>query len=126
MAMTDLVIYYDGQCPACRREVGFYRRRDKAGRLAWRDVAGSEGELAALGISPEAALARIHAWRADGTILAGADVFVAIWRRVPGLGWLGALAAPRPVRAVLERGYRVFARNRYRLTGRCRDGTCPS
>ncbi len=124
--MADLVIYYDALCPACRREVAFYRRRDKAGLLSWRPVAESGDELARLGITPQAALDRIHAWRDDGTILAGVDVFRAIWQRVPGLGWLAVLARPRPVRALLEAGYGVFARHRYRLTGRCRDGACAS
>ncbi len=35
---TRLMVYYDGQCPVCRREIALYRRLDTAGAVAWRDL----------------------------------------------------------------------------------------
>lgn len=118
---TRLTVFFDGACPLCRREVATYRRLDAAGRIAWCDVAESGPALTALGISPQAALARIHARQPDGSLITGAAVFVAMWRRLPYLRWIAPVAGTRPVLAVLDRAYVWFARRRGRLTGR---GAC--
>jgi predicted DCC family thiol-disulfide oxidoreductase YuxK len=122
--MTDtpaLTVYYDAACPLCRREVAWYQRLDRAGRIAWADVAASADTLAAQGISQADALARIHARWPDGRLISGAAVFVAIWRHLPGFRLIAPVAAWKPVLAVLERGYVWFARRRGRLTGRACD-----
>jgi predicted DCC family thiol-disulfide oxidoreductase YuxK len=121
---TRLTVFYDGACPLCRREVATYRRLDAEGRIAWRDVAESGEALAALGVTPRAALARIHARQPDGALITGAAVFVAMWRRLPYFRWLAPVAGARPVLAGLERAYVWFARRRGRLTGR--DACGPS
>ena len=41
-------------------------------------------------------------------MLAGAAAFVAIWRVLPALRPLAALASPPPVLWFLERAYRIF------------------
>lgn len=122
---TPLTVYYDAACPLCRREVAFYRRLDNNGRIAWSDVSRNADGLAADGVSQAEALARIHARKPDDTLISGACVFVAMWRRLPGFRWIAPVAATRPVLAVLERAYRIFARRRGRITGRdCTDTTC--
>lgn len=115
---TPLTVYYDGACPLCRREVAWYQRLDRAGRLAWHDVSRDAGDLARDGVCQADALARIHARRPDGTLVTGAAAFVAIWERLPGFRLLAPLARQKPVLARLERAYLWFARRRRRLTGR--------
>lgn len=126
--MTDtpaLTVYYDAACPLCRREVSWYQRLDRAGRIAWADVAASADTLAAHGITRADALARIHARRPDGHLISGAAVFVAIWRHLPGFKLIAPIAGWRPVLAVLERAYAWFAARRNRLTGRpCDSEDC--
>jgi predicted DCC family thiol-disulfide oxidoreductase YuxK len=105
-------VYYDGGCPVCSREVQFYQSRDGSNSFAWVDVArGGEAALG-LGLSREAALARMHVRRADGTIVSGAAAFAEIWRGMPGLRWLGRLLAIPPFSALAELGYRLFLRAR--------------
>ena len=31
-------IFYDGSCPLCRREIGFYQKQIGADQLTWQDV----------------------------------------------------------------------------------------
>jgi predicted DCC family thiol-disulfide oxidoreductase YuxK len=106
------VVYYDGACPVCSREIGAYRRRPGAGSFDWVDV--TQVDEAALGpdLSRAAALSRMHVRRADGTLADGAAAFAEIWRGMPGLRFLGRLLGIRPVGHVAERVYRGFLRVR--------------
>ena len=38
MADPAFKLLYDGQCPFCRREVDWLKRRDRAGRLVAEDI----------------------------------------------------------------------------------------
>lgn len=62
---------------------------------------------------------------ADGRVLGGA---AAIARTVEigggPLGLLARLYRVWPVRPLADAGYRIIARNRYRISGTCDDGTC--
>ena len=40
------------------------------------------------------------------------------------LGALAHLYRLWPIRPIADAGYRVIARNRYRISGKCEDGTC--
>lgn len=102
------VVYYDGACPVCSREIAFYQRRPGADALVWVDV--TQADMAAIGpgLSRQAALARMHVRRADGTLVSGAAAFAAIWREIPGFRWLGRLLAVPPFAALAERAYRMF------------------
>ena len=62
-------------------------------------------------------MARIHGVLADGTVIEGMEVFRRAYGAV-GLGWLLAPTAWPGLRALADAGYRWFARNRLRLTGR--------
>lgn len=64
-----------GDCPLCMREVEMLQRRDAGkGRICFVDVAAPDYDPAAnAGISFEAAMERIHAIEADGTVLQGAS-----------------------------------------------------
>ena len=124
--MTDkrLTFFYDGACPLCRREIAFYKRLDKDGRVDWRDVStgGADDELRP-GLTRGQALQAMTAETPAGEIKRGAAAFVAVWRELPGFRWLAPLAALPPVLWLLERAYRGFLKVRPRLTGR-RPAAC--
>ena len=108
---TPIQVFYDGGCPVCSREIGYYRARPGAEGFEWVDVNGPAPELG-LGLSREAALARMHVRLADGTLVSGAAAFAAMWRRMPGFRTLGVLLAIPPFGALTELGYRGFLRIR--------------
>ncbi|MGC4000510.1 MAG: DUF393 domain-containing protein [Anaeromyxobacter sp.] len=116
-------VFFDGACPLCMREIRMLRRLDGQGRIAFTDIAAPGFDAAAVGVPWDALMARIHGRLPDGTVIEGVEVFRQLYaavgfRRVvavtrwPGLRWL------------LDLGYRAFARNRLRLTGRCREAGC--
>ncbi len=107
----DLTVYFDGACPLCRREVAFYRRLDRAGRIAWQDVSAPDA-APGCDLSRDAALQRFHVREADGRLASGAAGFVAVWRRLPGFRWLAPLAAWPPALRLLEHAYLGFLKIR--------------
>lgn len=104
-------VYYDGACPLCSREIATYRRLQGADDLCWVDVSRPDAPLGP-GLTREAALGRFHVRVEDGSLVAGGAAFVRLWRSLPGLRWLAAIAARPPVAWVLEPAYRLFLRLR--------------
>jgi len=115
--------FFDGGCPLCRREMAFLHRRDHRGRIRFTDISAPEFRAADHGMTHEALMAQMHGRLPDGTWLRGVEVFRrmygAIGCRVPV--WLSRLPV---IRHLLDWSYAVFARNRYRLSGRCSDASC--
>ncbi len=109
--MAQVLVWYDGGCPLCRREIALMRRLDRRGRVDFVDVASGDVDCP---IDPARLLARFHALE-DGQILSGAAAFAAMWRAIPGLRPLGLAARHPMVLAVLERLYGGFLRVRPRL-----------
>ncbi|HQT44325.1 MAG TPA: DUF393 domain-containing protein [Halothiobacillus sp.] len=105
-------VYYDGGCPVCSREVQFYQGCGGSASFVWVDVTQADEAALGSGLTRDAALARMHLRRADGTIVSGAAAFAEIWWGIHGLRWLGWLLAIPPVGALAEVSYRVFLRMR--------------
>jgi predicted DCC family thiol-disulfide oxidoreductase YuxK len=106
---SPLTVYYDGACPVCRREIGFYRTRTGSA-VSYCDVAAEV--CPAPDLTREDALQRFHVRLADGALVSGAAAFLALWRETPGLRGAARLLQPRPVVALLDAGYEVFLRLR--------------
>lgn len=114
--MPQVTVWFDGQCPLCRREIAVMRRLDRRGAIAFVDVSGVDAAVGAGSCPIDAAtlLARFHA-QEDGRMLSGAAAFAAMWRAIPLLRPLGLMARNRVILGVLERLYLVFLKVRPRL-----------
>ena len=115
-------IFYDGECPLCRREITHYRRLRGADRLLWIDITSDEATLAAHGLSREDAMARFHVRDAAGDWHTGAAGFVELWSHLRVYRWLASLLRSLRLVAVLDRAYTHFAR--WRLQRRCDADQC--
>jgi predicted DCC family thiol-disulfide oxidoreductase YuxK len=100
-------VYFDGSCPLCRAEIGYYQRIDQAHAICFVDVSQA-GAMTPDGVTPEAAMARFHVRAADGQVLSGAAAFVDVWQRLPKWRWAARVAALPGVLPLLELGYRAF------------------
>ena len=93
--MAGLTVWYNTRCPVCDAGIRHQKKRlveaVKAGRIAFRDINLEPNALARHGASLEDVRRRLHATGADGRLLVGADVALAVWRATPGEGWLAAL-----------------------------------
>ena len=111
-------VLYDGDCPLCSREIRFLERRDRGrGRIQFEDIAGPTFDPGAYGLEAREVMKRIHGVLPDGTVVAGMEVFRRAYAAV-GLGWLMAPTRWPGLRRLADLTYRIFARNRLRLTGR--------
>ena len=111
-------VFFDGDCPLCRREIDLMRRFDRHRRLRLTNIATPDFDPASYGKTMSSFMDEIQGRLPDGTWIAGVEVFRQIYSSL-GLGPV-VLASRLPlVSHALELGYRVFARNRLKLTGRC-------
>lgn len=116
-------VFFDGDCPLCRREITLLRRLDRRGAIRFTVIASPGFDANAIGLTQQDVMARIHGRTADGAIVEGVEVFRRLYAAV-GFAPLVAISRIPPIAWMLDAGYRWFAKNRLRLTGRCDDRTC--
>jgi len=120
-------VFVDADCPLCAREAALWRRLDRGrGRLVLEDVSAPDFDASRYARTRDEFMAEIHAQRPDGSLVTGMEVFRRAYAAV-GLGWLLAPTGWPLPRPLFDAGYRWFARNRLRLTGRaraCAAGAC--
>ena len=117
-------VFYDGDCPLCMREIRMLMRKDRASRIQFTDIAAPSFDATSTGTTYAALMSRIQGRLPDGSWIEGVEVFRQLYAAI---GWTRLVAISRlpVIRSVLAVGYRWFAANRLRLTGRCApDGTC--
>lgn len=117
------ILFFDGACPLCSREVAHYRRMDRQSRVEWVELNSHRARLLAFGIDPQQALARIHAITPQGQVVSGVQAFVTVWRELPYYRVLAAVARWNWLMRMLDRAYDRFAA--WRLRRRCAQGACP-
>ena len=112
-----LTVYFDGECPVCRREIDIMKIFNRRRQLQFIDFSISTYSSSEHGLNQCDLGKVIHARWADGTIITGVDVFREMWEAI-GLGWLSRFSRRPTLNRLLTLAYSWFARNRLRLTGR--------
>jgi predicted DCC family thiol-disulfide oxidoreductase YuxK len=100
-------VYFDGSCPLCRAEIGYYRRNDRFGALCFIDVSEPDASVPA-DLTQRRAMERFHVRAGTGQLLSGAAAFVEVWARSPRWRWAARAAALPGALAALEFGYSVL------------------
>jgi len=116
-------VFHDGDCPLCNVEIDLLKRVDWRDRIVFTDIAAADFRPEDVGLSMAELMDRIHGRTADGALIEGVEVFRELYSAI-GLGPLVALTRIPGISHALDWGYRTFARNRLKWTGRCEDGVC--
>ncbi len=119
----DVEVFYDGDCPLCMREIRLLRRLDRRQRIRFTNLAFSGFDPKSVGKSREQLMDEIHGRLADGTWMTGVEVFRQLYAAVGFRSLVRCTRLPF-ISHGLEFGYRVFAKNRLWLTGRCSARSC--
>jgi len=120
-------VFFDGLCPLCLKEIQMLRWMDgKKGRIRFTDIAADDFDAEALGTTFDDLMERIQGRLQDGTWIEGVEVFRELYGAV-GFGPVVWITRIPGISHLLDAGYRLFAKHRLRLTGRCipgEDGKC--
>ena len=123
------IVFYDGVCGLCNRTVQFILKRDRRGVFRFAPLQGALAcrVLRAHGIDPSDLDTIYVAVKCDQSskerLLARSDAAVFVLRELGGVWRVGAAVLGMLPRSVRDWGYRLIARNRYRIFGR--HETCP-
>ncbi len=102
--------------------------RDFENRIEWVDIAQPQFDAASFGLDAGRVQQVMHARTPDGRVFTEVAAFVKIWETLPPrvvttlLRWILKVPGTMWTAGIF---YRLFARNRYRLTGRCTPENCP-
>jgi len=118
------IVFFDGGCPLCRREIAHYLGLKSAENLVWIDISTDSETLAKHQLVHADAMARLHVLDTSGNWQTGAWGFAELWSHLSGYRWLARLLRLPGLLPLLDRVYNVFARRRLRQ--RCNDdnGNC--
>ncbi len=125
-AVTDVghkpVVFYDGGCPLCRREIQHYRRLDRLRRLRWVDITREPARVVRYGLTVEQAMRRFHVLDRFGCWQTGVSAFLELWSHLPYYRWMACVVRVLRLRRPLELLYRRWAD--WRLWRRCDGRAC--
>ncbi|WP_236940091.1 thiol-disulfide oxidoreductase DCC family protein [Falsihalocynthiibacter arcticus] len=100
-------VFFDGSCPLCSAEIGYYQTIDNAGSFEAIDV--NSNAFRELNLLPhKTAMARFHVLSSSNQLLSGAEAFKEVWRGLPRWKWLARGSDFPGATWLLERVYRAF------------------
>ncbi len=121
MSAQQLIVFYDGSCPLCSKEIRHYRKLKALQPVHWSDISQNRTLLKPFSINHDDAMRVLHVIDPKGNTVRGAAAFVCIWKALPGYRHLARTITALRLTAILDWGYHRFAGWRYkrRCQGQC-------
>ena len=127
MTTTLVIVYYDGQCPLCSREIAHYRAVTKGESVSFVDIAAADFDAVQHGVDLAQARQVLHVKVGD-KMQTGIDAVIGMWQAIPRYRWLARFTRLPGIHAIAGLSYRIFARFRPYLQRRhrhnCASGVC--
>ncbi|MGY8872538.1 MAG: thiol-disulfide oxidoreductase DCC family protein [Pseudomonadales bacterium] len=125
IAPVKPIIFYDGSCPLCSKEINHYQRIDYQQRVEWLDLTTNTDRLETYGIQYTTAMARLHGVDSTGEKVSGVDAFLLIWDHLDYYHYLAKVIRVLMLQKPLEFVYQRFANWRFkrRSADQCK-GSC--
>ena len=105
--MADITVYYDGECPLCRREIDIYKGLSGATDVNYIDIEAANFNCNDLVLKKKQLKSRFHV-KKNGQFLTGGYAFVELWKHYPGLRFLSIIFGSRFMGLLLDKFYNVF------------------
>ena len=114
-----IIVFYDGKCGLCSKEINYYRRIARPGIFKWHDITLSAEQLNKEGVSLSEGLKFLHAKDREGTMYVGVDAFILIWRQLDRWRILAFIVGMPIIRHIANVAYRIFAKWRFKKLEHC-------
>ena len=115
MAMLKLILFYDGSCPLCTKEILLLKKYDNKNEIQFEDITLDNFSERFTHVNLAEAHAIIHGQLPDGEVITGMDVTFLAWEIVNRNKWLRLFKLPL-IRTVTDWTYLVFAKHRKKIT----------
>ena len=114
-----IIVFYDGQCGLCAKEINHYRKVTPDGIFDWQDVTQSTVVLEKTNISLAESLKRLHVIDSNSKLHIGVDAFIIIWRQLKCWEILAFFVSLPIIRQTANFAYKVFANWRFKRLTHC-------
>ncbi len=111
---AELILFFDGKCPLCTKEIALLQRYDKNAKIQFEDINSKSFGAKFPFIDLQEARNVLHGQLLGGTIITGMDVTFMAWDLVERHRWLKLLNLPL-VRPLTDWVYQIFARHRSKI-----------
>lgn len=108
----ELIIFYDGFCPLCIKEMNHIRSRDKHNRIQLINLQSEHDIKCHPELDTEKAMKILQGKRKDGSYIEGLDVTHMAWSLL-GKGHLTYILRVPFLRIMFDFFYKMFAKHRY-------------
>jgi predicted DCC family thiol-disulfide oxidoreductase YuxK len=108
MTATPVIVYFDGKCPLCSREVAHYSDQVKGEPVSFVDIAADNFDAVQHGLDLARARQVLHVKVGD-EMLTGCDAAIAMWQAIPSYRWLSRLTRLPGIHGLADISYRIFA-----------------
>jgi len=105
--MTDITVYYDGECPLCRREMSMYKSLSCSTDISYIDIEAANFDCNDLVLKKKQLKSRFHI-KKNGLFLSGGYAFAELWKHYPKLRFLNIIFSSRLMGFLLDKTYNVF------------------
>lgn len=113
--MVKLILFYDGSCPLCTKEIVLLEKYDKSKEIQFEDITSDNFSERFTHIDLTKADAIIHGQLPNGEVITGMDVTFLAWEIVNRNKWLRLFKLPL-IRTVTDWSYLIFAKHRKKIT----------
>jgi len=113
--MLKLILFYDGSCPLCAKEILLLKKYDTRNEIQFEDITLDNFSDRFSNIDLAKADAIIHGQLPDGKVITGMDVTFLAWEIVNHNKWLRLFKLPL-LRPITDWCYLFFAKHRRRIT----------
>ncbi|WP_415237456.1 thiol-disulfide oxidoreductase DCC family protein [Sneathiella sp.] len=114
-----IIVYYDGKCGLCSKEINHYKKIAPAGIFDWQDITENPTNLKEKGISLSDGLKMLHACAPDGSMHVGVDAFILIWQHLNRWRVLAPIVSLPILKQIAGWIYRSFAMWRFNRLDHC-------
>ena len=115
-SQNSYLVLYDDDCGVCQTGIGWLKGLDKDGKT--KNIPINESNLSSINpnLKLEECIKEIHVIGPDGEIYRGSRAIARLARLFPSTWIFGALISIPPFSWIANVAYKLFAKNRYRIS----------